>query len=624
MGHIKTKNKTHFISSKILIAGALVAASMLSAFTQAAQAASNETITVTYPYYAFIEDPDDPWATVWDALDSTDTYEYTDDYFAESSPGVHEKLRTMSYALALAGFENQADGYPSESSETNPKLQDLLSQMGFSDYQNWDAASDADGHSFGTSIAHKTITYDTDSGEETKELIVVAPRNYNYMTEWLSNFDVGTSGDHEGFSESADLVISRLNSYLDTYDLSNYKIWMVGYSRGGAVVDLAAKKINQNLSSYDMAADGFYAYTFGAPRASVTEPQYTNIHDVKDGNDLLLGYVYPEEWGFYNTGTYEEIHPANLTITASVIDITDLADPAKAIQVLIDNVGVTVDVGTVYGKDFMDGFLAFATESGLTREYFNSTVRPPLSDLMQVYQSRTLDTQSEVTDFISSTDGGMLGMIAANAFTDLTEGGYGETLEEALANFPVYQDLIKVLRGTATSADISELADNLKQYMGDYDDYEDFFGVAPDVTEAEFAVIKESLPELIEALGPIIVADAEYTAATYGENMSLYYTLTLVNNAWNLVYGHIPESIMPILKSLVPDDPDDPVTPSDDPTSDDDSDENLSVPDTGAAPRQSEEKSDSAPGVVVEILVPTAAAVIIIWTARRVYLARKK
>ena len=216
------------------------------------QAIDHQT-TVTYPYYAFIENPEEPWSSVWDALDSTDTIGYSDEFFNDASPGDHPELRALSYALALAGYENQADGYPSDSATPNPKLVNFLNQMGFSDYQSWDASSEQDGHSMGTTIGHKTLL----NGQE---LIVVAPRNYNYMTEWLSNFNVGTTGDHAGFSESASFIVSHLNQYLSEHDFDNYKLWMVGYSRCGAVIDLAAKNINENINSYAMSSADFYFY----------------------------------------------------------------------------------------------------------------------------------------------------------------------------------------------------------------------------------------------------------------------------------------------------------------------------------------------------------------------------
>lgn len=521
----------------------LVIPANMSAITVALQ---NEKITGEYPYYAFVENPENPWGSTWDALDATGEYEYSDDYFAIESPGTHSALRTMSYALALAGFENAKDGYPNESGIVNPKLRKLLSELGFSDYQYWDEGSEEDGHSMGTSIAHKSITIETVDGVENKELIVVAPRNYNYMTEWLSNFNVGTTGDHAGFSESAGLVYGRLRQYITERGLTNYKIWMVGYSRGGAVIDLVAKEVNENLASFDIDAEDLYAYTFGAPRASATETKYSNIHDVKDGNDLLLGYVFPEQWGFYNTGVYEEIHPADVTIPEKVINVEDLKNSEKVVNLLINNDGVVEEVGEKNGREFMDEFLEFVIGAGVTRDYFDTEVKPALSRVMKVYQSRTLDKQSEVLNFITDQgSGGMLGALAGNLFMDLMTVVSGDTLEEKLANYPLYQDLVKAVDGEATEEEIAEIAEYLERYMGTYSQY-----VEPKVTEAEFLEIKASLPDLVMALGPVIVADAGYTRGSYGENRSLYYMSTLVANAETLVIGHIPESIMPILKSL--------------------------------------------------------------------------
>ena len=535
--------QTKKLKLKILTCGLATIFSLFSLCN--VSATESEKLTVTYPYYGFVEDPENPWQTAYDALDETGTIEYSDAYFYESSPGDHPELRAMSYALALAGYENQADGYPSTSSTSNPKLLGLLDQLGFSDYQSWDISSEQDGHSMGTTIGHKTLA----NGQE---LIVVAPRNYNYMTEWLSNFNVGTSGNHAGFTESANLIVNRLNQYINDHDFSNYKIWMVGYSRGGAVIDLAAKNINTNISNYKLAPEDFYTYTFGAPRASITETNYSNIHDVKDGNDLLLGYVFPELWGFYNTGVYEEIHPADLEITSSVIDISNLADSSKAINLLASNDGMTQEVGILNGRDFMDAWLQFVYNHGLTREYFDTEIKSPLSAIMKAYQLRTLDKQSDFLNFIKDDSKGMAGMVAGNAFMDLMTGGYGETMEEALNNYPPYQELVRVLNGTATDADVDDFLAYLTRYIGEYSDYENKFGTTPAITETEFTIIKENLPKLVKALAPILIADAAYTQTTFGDNYSLFYTYTLVSNAEKLVIGHIPESIMPILKSLIP------------------------------------------------------------------------
>lgn len=505
--------------------------------------APSDPITVTYPYYAFVENPDDPWETVWDALDSTDTIEYSDSYFEVPSPGNHPELRAVSYALALAGFENESDGYPSDGSTPNLKLVTFLNQLGFSNYRKWDTGSDEGGYSIGTTIARKILP----NGQT---LIVVAPRNYNYMTEWLSNFNVGVDGDHTGFTESAELIKERLDEYIYVNHLSNYKVWMVGYSRGGAVIDLAAKMINENSSDYDMEADDFYVYTFGAPRASLNEPGYTNIHDVKDGNDLLLGYVFPELWGFYNTGTYEEIHPADLEIPTKVVNISDLVDPATATNIISNSEGLTEQIGTMNGREFIDSWIQFVTDNGLNREYFYNEIKAPLSAIMKLYQTRKLNKQSEFTNFFKEMDSnGLAGRVVGNMISDLITNYNGE-----LANYPVYINLVKILKGTATEEESNTLVASLTDYMDEYDDYISTEGEGPSVSREEFAVIKENLPKLIRALIPIIIADAAYTQSVFGEDYSLYYTYTLVANAEKLVIGHIPENIMPILKSLVKND----------------------------------------------------------------------
>ena len=55
----------------VLLAGFFVGLISASSLAQNALASEPEKITVTYPYYAFVEDPDHPWSSVYDALDAT-------------------------------------------------------------------------------------------------------------------------------------------------------------------------------------------------------------------------------------------------------------------------------------------------------------------------------------------------------------------------------------------------------------------------------------------------------------------------------------------------------------------------------------------------------------------------
>ena len=73
----KLKTITYILTAGLIAMGSS-SLSMVNAF-----AASSDEITVTYPYYAFVEDENDPWETVYDALDATGTINYSDNYFAE-------------------------------------------------------------------------------------------------------------------------------------------------------------------------------------------------------------------------------------------------------------------------------------------------------------------------------------------------------------------------------------------------------------------------------------------------------------------------------------------------------------------------------------------------------------
>lgn len=95
--------------------------------------------------------------------------------------------------------------------------------------------------------------------------------------------------------------------------------------------------------------------------------------------------------------------------------------------------------------------------------------------------------------------------------------------------------------------------------------------VVVEIVLFEFEILKDNLPKLIKALSPILIADAVYTQNTFGEDYTLYYTYSLVNNAENLVIGHIPESIMPILKNLIPK------------SEEEEAEEDIKVPDSGSS-----------------------------------------
>ena len=141
------------------------------------------------------------------------------------------------------------------------------------------------------------------------DLIAVAVRGIDYDVEWASNFKIGTSGDHQGFTEAATKVYNGLTSYINSkykssYDSGKILLLMTGYSRGAAVADVLsylvladpAKKLN--IPQKQVAA-----YTFGTPRALCAEHAiaFPNVFNLYSSGDVVT-YLAPDLYGMYRCG----------------------------------------------------------------------------------------------------------------------------------------------------------------------------------------------------------------------------------------------------------------------------------------------------------------------------------
>ena len=98
------------------------------------------------------------------------------------------------------------------------------------------------------SIADKTLTID---GEQVL-LITLVNRSGNYGAEWVSNFNVGTGGEHLGFSLASQAETQKLmNLYQSRISDPNLKvkILVTGFSRGAATANLTGHRINEWFKS---------------------------------------------------------------------------------------------------------------------------------------------------------------------------------------------------------------------------------------------------------------------------------------------------------------------------------------------------------------------------------------
>lgn len=152
-------------------------------------------------------------------------------------------------------------------------------------------------------------------GEKNYTLIAVAVRGAGYEAEWAGNFRLGEDGEHEGFSIARDQVISFLNDYVEEQNIENeIKIWITGYSRASAVVNLTAATLlrDQVVGGDKRILPGdIYAYGFEVPAGTlfslakdenkVSKREYQYIHNIINNNDPVPK-VAPKYFDFTRYG----------------------------------------------------------------------------------------------------------------------------------------------------------------------------------------------------------------------------------------------------------------------------------------------------------------------------------
>lgn len=242
---------------------------------------------------------------------------YTDGYFTHDASIYDNHLATMSLCFELTTWsradgiwtDNPADATGEEKTRWQNAYNLLVGQLG---YQNFDANvfwnAEPTRDSIGVVAATKTNTYDNST------IIAVGVRGGGYYQEWASNFTLGKTGDHQGFAEARDNVLDFLKSYVAENGIQgNVKIWLVGYSRGGAVANMVAGKMNDDPNclgnNVTISPENLFAYTFEAPQGAmqseVVQNTYSNIHNTVNLNDIVP-LVAPSAWEFarYNVDRY--------------------------------------------------------------------------------------------------------------------------------------------------------------------------------------------------------------------------------------------------------------------------------------------------------------------------------
>lgn len=232
-----------------------------------------------------------------------DTFLFNENWFYKDNKTYNNNLAYASLCLSLcsSSYGDMSKSWGDKNAQREENIKKVLTKIGFKNqkFYNYDKSLNDTTSKSAFSISSKDISNGTQDGE----LVLVCIRSGNYGGEWRDNFNVGKNNEyHEGFYESSKNIKKELDSYIKTY-LSNTKIklWICGYSRGGALTNILAHLYSEDIS----LTDDIYAYSFATPNTYYSgfendETRY--IFNILNPYDVVTK-IPPEKWNFKRFGT---------------------------------------------------------------------------------------------------------------------------------------------------------------------------------------------------------------------------------------------------------------------------------------------------------------------------------
>ncbi len=195
-----------------------------------------------------------------------DTTKYSDYWFLEDSTTMNHDLAVASAMAAGASYSNKLDN-------TGTKITAFMEAAGYSNIQKNQYYSEglklAD--SMGLIIGKKQIK---NWQNEDYTLLAIFPRNAGYDAEWMGNFDLGSTKAHKGFMEARDEMLRFMKKYMTDNNISGkLKVWIPGYSRGGATANLLGGFLaedNGYFANVSLSYKDLFVYTIASPATIVS------------------------------------------------------------------------------------------------------------------------------------------------------------------------------------------------------------------------------------------------------------------------------------------------------------------------------------------------------------------
>ena len=259
--------------------------------------------------------------------DDNDYLFYSDYYFRNRSIFYNVHLATLSVHMTKY---SQNPGNPDSVDDTDwyenqsKRVHTFFDAIGFEKFQaNEDYYTRTTFDTIGLACASREIT----DGDDKYTVIACAVRSGGYFFEWENNVFLGTGENsdymHEGWYNAAVKEKAFIGDYIKKQNITGQiKLWMSGFSRGGAVTNLTAGLLDNQLTLDDtetrnhvfegvsLQRENIYVYTFEAPQGAnfnsknVANPKdevFNNIFNIVNPNDPVTK-VAMNDFGFTRFG----------------------------------------------------------------------------------------------------------------------------------------------------------------------------------------------------------------------------------------------------------------------------------------------------------------------------------
>ena len=291
-------------------------------------------------------------------------------------------------------------------------------------------------------------------------------RGFNYGIEWKNNFELGSEDNHSGFTESLDRIKGRLlGSIKRSGDPAKTKVILTGYSRGGAIANMAAHYLMTN-DEFKISQENLQAYTFEAPACLAEENAvaYPNVFNFVNSCDIITN-VPPACYGLKRCGIDVELYDDDIDSIIRVFDDRIALPAFKQIQI---NSERTLENDTQV-KDYVLNSIFNSTFDGSkaanTREQYVENYETGMSNIVGYLFALTAESRAAFLSSLKTMD--MLQIFGI--LYDASGVGFADYLKTYLDQDNIEYDYDELVSYSAAfvKAISSIFAETLFMYIGE-------------------------------------------------------------------------------------------------------------------------------------------------------------